>query len=180
MFLEWHSLQESQKAGRYANENGNSGSKHTPAPLEADCLEIFETGQVLLSTLGYPIFDSVRTPVTSTDAEEIFYCKASGADGRGLYTPEGFVVLKGSTGRKANVPSIVGTGAERFRIKLLESGVMREDGDKLIFPKDHLFGSPSMAAIAVTGRSANGWVEWKSKDGKSLDALKRQPSDENP
>ena len=169
LFLEWHSLQESQKAGRYANENGNSGSKpHTPAPLEADCLEIFETGQVLLSTLGYPIFDSVRTPVTSTDAEEIFYCKASGADGRGLYTPEGFVVLKGSTGRKANVPSIVGTGAERFRIKLLESGVMREDGDKLIFPKDHLFGSPSMAAIAVTGRSANGWVEWKSKDGKSL------------
>jgi hypothetical protein len=24
------------------------------------------------------------------------------------------------------------------------------------------------------GRSANSWLEWKSKDGKTLDALKRQ------
>lgn len=55
LFLEWYCLQASRKAGRYADENGNSGSKpHTPAPLEADCLEIFETGHVLLATLGYP------------------------------------------------------------------------------------------------------------------------------
>jgi len=179
LFLEWHCLQAARTAGRYADENGTSGSKpHTPAPLEADCLEIFETGQVLLATLGYPVFDAVRTPVASSDAEEIFYCKASGADGRGLYTPEGFVVLKGSIGRKANVPSLVGTAAERFRMKLLESGVMRADGEKVIFKKDHLFGSPSMAAIAIMGRSANGWSEWKRKDGKTLDALKRQPPGE--
>ena len=126
LFLEWYCLQATRKAGRYADENGNSGSKpHTPAPLEADCLEIFETGQALLATLGYPVFDAVRKPAASSDAEEVFYCKASGADGRGLYTPEGFVVLKGSIGRKANVPSIVGTADERFRNKLLESGVMR-------------------------------------------------------
>src|SRR5215207_2349862 len=63
LFLEWHCLQETRKAGRYADENGNSGTKpHTPAPLEADCLEIFETGHVLLATLGYPLFDSVAKP----------------------------------------------------------------------------------------------------------------------
>jgi predicted GIY-YIG superfamily endonuclease len=180
LFLEWHSLQAAAKAARYSNDNGNSGSKpHTPAPLEADCLEIFETGQVLLATLGYPVFDAVRTPVPSSDPEEILYCKASGADGRGLYTPEGFVVLTGSIGRKANVPSIVGTSDERFRNKLLESGVMYADGEKVVFPKDHLFGSPSMAAIALTGRNANGWLEWRSKDGTTLDELKRQPPGES-
>ncbi len=177
LFLEWHCLQAAARAGRYSNDNGNGGSKpHTPPPLEADCLEIFETGQVLLATLGYPVFDAVSTPVPSSSSktEEIFYCKASGTDGRGLYTPEGFVVLKGSVGRRANVPSIIGTSDERFRNKLLETGVMRAEGDKVFFLKDHLFGSPSMATIALTGRNANGWFEWKGKDGKTLDELKRQ------
>ena len=88
------------------------------------------------------------------------------------------MVLKGSSGRKANVPSIVGTAHERFRDKLLESGVMRSDGDRVVFDKDHLFSSPSMASIALTGRSSNGWIEWKNADGTTLDALKCQHPDE--
>ena len=177
LFLEWHCLQAARIAGRYADENGNNGSKpHTPAPLEADCLEIFETGQVLLATLGYPLFDAVRSPVAA-ESTELLYCKGSGTDGRGVYTPEGFVVLQDSVGRKANVPSIVGTAAERFRTKLIETGVTRVDGDKIIFEKDHPFGSPSWAAIALMGRSANGWLEWKNKDGKTLDTLKRKTQD---
>jgi hypothetical protein len=175
LFLEWHCIQASRMAGRYADENGNAGSKpHTPAPLEADCLEIFETGRSLLATLGYPIFDPVAKAVEHSKADEIFYCTGSNANGRGQYTQEGFVVLKGSIGRKENVPSIVGKATERFRVKLLESGVMREEGDTVIFEKDHLFGSPSMAAIALMGRTANGWLEWKNEDGQTLDELKRQ------
>jgi hypothetical protein len=174
LFLEWHCLQAARKAGRYADENGNNGSKpHTPAPLEADCLEIFETGQALLATLGYPVFDPLAKTTKASKADE-FFCKASGANARGQYTEEGFVVLKGSIGRKENVPSIVGTSSERLRIKLLESGVMHEEGDTVVFDKDYLFRSPSMAAIALTGRTANGWIEWKTKDGKTLDAVKRQ------
>lgn len=175
LFLEWHCLQATRKAGRYVDENGNGGSKpHTPAPLEADCLEIFETGQVLLATLGYPIFDPVAKSVATAKEDEIFFCKASGANGRGLYTEEGFVVLQGSIGRKENVPSIIGTAGERLRARLLESGVMRVEGDTVVFDKDHLFRSPSMAALALMGRTCNGWIDWKTSDGKTLDALKRQ------
>jgi hypothetical protein len=175
LFLEWHCLQATRKAGRYADENGNGGIKpHTPGPLEADCLEIFDTGQILLATLGFPIFDPVAKTDEGKKLDEIFYCKSSGSDGRGLYTQEGFVVLKGSVGRKENVPSIVGTPDERFRLKLVNAGVMREVGDSVIFEKDHLFRSPSAAAVALAGRTANGWFEWKTKDGKTLDALKRQ------
>jgi predicted GIY-YIG superfamily endonuclease len=175
LFLEWHSLQACRQAGRYGDENGNSGSKpHTPAPLEADCLEIFETGHALLATLGYPLFDPVAKPAATTAPDEIFYCTASGANGRGLYTEEGFVVLKGSTGRLKNVPSIIGTAGERLRQRLLDSGAMRAEGEGVIFEKDELFRSPSMAALALMGRTCNGWVDWKSKDGRTLDELKRQ------
>jgi hypothetical protein len=175
LFLEWHSMQEAKKAGRYSTENGNEGSKpHTPAPLEADCFEIFETGHTLLATLGYPIFDPVAKSAVSAKPDELFYCKASGADGRGIYTEEGFVVLKGSVGRKENVPSIKGTAGERLRNRLIDSGVMRVEGDSVVFEKDHLFRSPSMAALSLMGRTTNGWIDWKNKDGQTLDAVKRQ------
>jgi predicted GIY-YIG superfamily endonuclease len=175
LFLEWHSLQATRTAGRFSDENGNAGIKpHTPAPMEADCHEIFDTGRTLLATLGYPLFDSVTKSGESVDAEEIFHCKGVGTSGRGLYTPEGFVVLKGSIGRRESVPSIKDTSDDRFRLQLIEAKVMREDGDTVVFEKDHLFRSPSMAAVALMGRTANGWLEWKNKDGKSLDALKRQ------
>lgn len=175
LFLEWFSLEAARKAGRYANENGNAGSRpYTPAPLEADCHEIFETGSVLLSTLGYPLFESVVPPARKADSPEIFYCRSSGANGRGMYTPEGFVVLAGSTGRRENVPSIVGTSGERLRQNLEQAGVYRVEGDQVVFQRDHLFRSPSMAALALMGRSSNGWIDWKAADGGTLDEAKRQ------
>lgn len=175
LYLEWHCLQAARTAGRYPDLNNNSGSKpHTPPPLAADCLEIFETGKVLLSTLGFPIFDPIGKPLGESSDEELFFYKSSGTDARGIYTQEGFVVLKGSVARKENVKSIVGTSSEQFRLKLIASGVMREEGDGLVFQKDHLFHSPSAAGLAVSGRNTNGWVEWKTAKGQSLDAAKRQ------
>ncbi|MCZ7561428.1 MAG: GIY-YIG nuclease family protein [Burkholderiaceae bacterium] len=175
LFLEWHCIQAVRAAGRYVDENGNGGSKpHTPPPLAADCIEIFETGSVLLATLGYPLFDPVAKADPATPADETFYCTSSGANGRGQYTPEGFVVLKDSIGRKENVPSIIGTPGERLRANLIESGVMLPTGDTVVFQKDHLFRSPSMAALALMGRNSNGWIDWKTKAGKTLDSVKRQ------
>jgi predicted GIY-YIG superfamily endonuclease len=177
LFLEWQSIQSARMAGRYADENGTNGSKpHTPAPLQADCLEIFETAQTLLSTLGYPIFDTIVRQSGGQQNDNFFYCKASGTNGKGMYTEEGFVVLSGSVGRLKNVNSIAGTPSARMRERLLESGVMQADGESVVFTKDELFGSPSMAAIALTGRSANGWMEWKDQNGRTLDEVKRQLS----
>jgi len=173
LFLEWYCLQEARKAGRYADENGNSGSKpHTPAPLEADCLEIFETARSLLSTLGFPILDAVDSGSAEVEADT-FYLRVKGSDGRGRYTPEGFVVLKGSRGRLANSTAI-GSSDAKFRQRLLDTAAVQVEGEEVVFPKDHLFGSPSTAAVALLGRSANGWVEWKNKDGVTLNELKRE------
>lgn len=178
LFLEWLAIAETTKAGRYGLENGNTGSQpYTPAPLQADCHEIHETAATLLATLGQPIFEPLTSAPTAKGIVELFYCKGSGADGVGEYTTEGFVVHKGSKGRAEIVPSIQGTSHERMRSQLITEGVMTEiagsAGSLLVFTRDYLFSSPSTAAMAVMGRSANGWVEWKTASGKTLDEVKR-------
>lgn len=175
LFLEWFAISEASKAGRYSLENGNTGARpHTPAPLEADCQEIFETAATLVATLGQPIFEPLTNAPTARGEKELFYCRGSGADGVGEYTSEGFVVLKGSRGRVENVASIQGTSNQRFRDQLVTEGILAAQGGMLVFARDHLFASPSMAAMALMGRSANGWIEWKAANGQTLDALKRQ------
>jgi predicted GIY-YIG superfamily endonuclease len=176
LFLEWCCLQAARKAGRYRDENGNNGSKpHTPAPLEADCWEIYATGHTLLATLGYALFDPVAKPTAAPD--EFFFCRASGANARGMYTEEGFVVLKGSVGRKDLGQSIAGMPAGRERQRLMESGAIQIEGDTVVFQRDHLFRSPSLAAAVVLARSSNGWIDWKTQDGRTLDAVKRQTTE---
>lgn len=174
-FLEWYCLKEAKQAGRYRLENNTAGSKpHTPAPLEADCLEIYDTLRVLVATLGHPVFESLTKPATDPRAPALFFCAGSGSNGRGMYTSEGFVVLKGSVGRLENVASIKGTPGETLRQRLIETGVMRPVGATVVFERDHLFRSPSMAALAVMGRTSNGWVDWKDAQGRTLDAVVRQ------
>jgi Domain of unknown function (DUF4357) len=179
LFLEWFAIAEATKAGRYSLENGNTGARpHTPAPLEADCHEMHETAATLLATLGQPIFEPLTGSPTHTNGEgektSLFYCKGPSANGVGEYTSEGFVVHKGSTARIEIVASIKGTSQERFRQQLVTDGVLTLNGDHYVFTRDHLFASPSMAAIAVLGRSANGWLEWKTEQGQTLDGAKRQ------
>ena len=105
---------------------------------------------------------------------ELFHCKGSGAEGVGEYTSEGFVVLKGSRCRKEMVASSIGTNDERARQKLIDEGVLVESNAMLEFTRNYLFTSPSRAAVIVMGRAANGWNEWKTVDGCTLDAVKRQ------
>ncbi len=175
LFLEWFAIQQAIQAGRYSLENGNTGARpHTPAPLEADCHEIHETAATLLATLGQPVFEPLTNAPTAKGEKELFYCKGSGADGVGEYTTEGFVVLKGSHGRMENVAGIQGTSHERFRAKLVSDGILTAQGGRYVFTRDLLFSSPSMAAVAVMGRTANGWTEWKAANGKTLDEVKRQ------
>jgi len=175
LFLEWFAIAAAAKAGRYSLENGNTGSQpYTPAPLQADCHEIHETAATLLATLGQPIFEPLTNAPTARGEKELFYCKGSGADAVGEYTTEGFVVLKGSSGRTESVASIQGTSNERLRELLVKEGVMAAQNGVYVFTRDHLFSSPSTAAMSVMGRSANGWVEWKAANGKTLDELKRQ------
>lgn len=59
------------------------------------------------------------------------------------------------------------------RKKLVEAGVMDEHDDEYVFNQDYLFPSPSNAAAVVLGRTANGWLEWKDKAGRTLSEVYR-------
>lgn len=184
LFLEWHALQQLRSAGRFADENGNSGSRpHTPPPLEAECLEIFETSGILVTSLGYPIFDPVARAKQAEETEDDrFYLRnaSQGVSGEGVYTSEGFVVFAGSVARLGDAKSIGDTN-KRWRQKLTETGVMSPDEQgHLVFSKDHLFNSPSGAAMALLGRRANGWTEWKNRHGLTLHQVQREPEGCNP
>ena len=168
---------QADKAGRYAMENGNAGSRpHTPAPLQAECTELHDTIRVLLATLGHPLFEPLARISAKADDAGLFYCRASEADARGLFTEEGFVVLKGSTGRAETVPSFQKHGYQRVRDRLLEQGVLAEQNGRIRFERDHLFPSPSAAAACVTGRTANGLIEWKDARGRTLNEVRGTPS----
>ena len=127
LFLEWIAIRDALAAERYTLEDGNAGTQpYTPAPLQSDCVEIHETIGTLVATLGCPIFTPLAglpKSVITVEAEERFYCKASGSIGVGLCTEEGFVVLAGSMGRGEVVASMKGTLFERSRKILLEAGV---------------------------------------------------------
>jgi predicted GIY-YIG superfamily endonuclease len=175
LFLEWLAIGKATQAGRYSLENGNAAARpHTPAPLEADCHEIHETAATLLATLGQPIFEPLTHPLSVQGIQELFYCTASGANGIGEYTAEGFVILKDSKARLEIVESKKGSRLEETRVKLLAEKAIVSNGDVLVFTRDYLMTSPSAASSLLMGRSSNGWVDWKDGAGKTMDEVKRQ------
>lgn len=63
------------------------------------------------------------------------------------------------------------------REKLLSAGVLEERNGEFVFTQDYLFTSPSTAAAVVLGRTANGWVEWKDKNGATLSEIHRDTNE---
>lgn len=178
LYLEWLGIKLANEAGRYKVENGNAGTKpHTPAPMEADCQEIFDTLRTLVATLGQPVFEPLskgKTGGSEATEASTFYLRSAKYDATGEYTVEGMVVLAGSKARKDIATSMANTPLVPKRQSLVDDGALKLEGDFYVFQRDVLFKSPSGAAAMVRAASSNGWVEWVSKDGKTLDELKRQ------
>ena len=172
LYLESISIERAKACDRYTVINGNGGQRpHTPIPLRDDCDEIHEIASLLMATLGYPVFEPLVDD-SKTEEQETFYCTRGGADAKAIYTNEGLVVLKGSTGMiKPNGksrPDIV-----KARDRLIESGVLDVRGESTVFIKDWLFSTPSGASNAVVVMPSNGWREWKTASGITLDELHR-------
>lgn len=177
-WLEWKSIAAGREANRYQLTNGNAGSEPfaTEAML-ADLDEIYETGAILLEALGHPLFRPfvARNPKTDpAAAEQEWFIKGPDASAKGIYTSDGFVVYSESYCRKEVVPSAQGTFVTNRRYQLLANGILKDDGNHLVFTEDTPFNSPSGAAMVVLGRTANGWNEWKNAAGVPIDQIRRK------
>lgn len=171
-FLENHCVSKALEFERYEVSNATNPTKsHITEQMEADIMDLFDDMKVLLSTLGFPIFESMRQPIKQ---DKQLVCKGKAAFAYGEYTDDGLVVLKDSVANLELSASAQNGWVETLRNKLIKSDVIEARGNTYLFLKDHIFDSPSAAAAAVLGRHANGWTAWVNKDGKTLDELERK------
>ncbi|MFI2301201.1 DUF4357 domain-containing protein [Actinacidiphila glaucinigra] len=92
---------------------------------------------------------------------------------KGTNGSQKFVVLAHSPARPDVVPSfpLRMPSSHRLRQQLIDEGTIRESATWqgwLETARDIECNSPSAAAEILLGRSANGWVEWKTADGHPL------------
>ena len=169
-FLEHYCLKKSMEFGRYNTENDTGSARPSiPEHRQYDLLDNFDTIKILLATLGFPIFE----PIRSVSNKEVLICKGKKAYAEGEFTDDGFVVYKGGKCTLESAPA-AGTWVINMREKLISDGVLKEEGGLLVFQTDYIFKSPSASAAVILARHANGWTEWKNKSGKNIDTLKRK------
>lgn len=133
---------------------------------ESMLTEFIENARLLVNTLGYKVFDKIDTSVVEKEnSDTIFHIAAArGADAKGLLVPDGFMVIKGSRIAKDTVPSMA-SNLVNLRNIMLEKNIINQE---FVFVTDYIFTSPSLAAAIVMGRNANGRIEWKNINNKSI------------
>lgn len=165
-------------AGRYEVDNSIVPTLSAISePDRAEMEEFIENAKLLVNTLGHKVFEEKRESTTVRERQIFSISSVGGAKAQGEPTSEGFVVIKGSAARGQLVPSF----PDHFgviRDKLIKNGVLVDKGDFLEFNEDYIFSSPSTAATIVMGRNANGLIEWKLKDGRTLKDLESADSDQ--
>jgi hypothetical protein len=111
-----------------------------------------------LPILGYALFETAETATAGTAASDsggvTLHLRAKGIEATGNDTPAGFIVRAGSKAVRDD--------------KMVRQNVLVPDGECLRLIQDYLFASPSLAAGVMLGRPANGRVEWKTPDGRTL------------
>ncbi len=170
--LEWLSIERAKQAQRYVLDNGNSGIQPTvPEWMECDVAEVFETAEVLLSSTGFPVFETLGA-APAGEQPRVFVCRRRDADARGVYSSEGMVVKAGSKLAPGFTPSAY-DWIKSKRQELITSGVVVDLAGQMTFSKDSLFETPSNAAAVVIGSNVNGWTEWRDDQGRTLDQVFR-------
>ena len=172
-WLEWKSIAKAKEAKRHKLDNGDSGSEpFVTEAILAEVEEIFETGALLLQSLGYPIFEPLIGKVTKKDEE--WFLDRRGAKATATFTNEGFVVHRGSICSLNLTKSAEDAPFARKRQRMIQDGIIEDQNGQLVLSEDFKFDSPSGAAAVISGGHVNGWRTWKNSNGKTLDEVKRE------
>ncbi|CCZ80426.1 GIY-YIG nuclease family protein [Odoribacter laneus] len=173
-YLEYVAIKKASETGRYDLDNSAIPNRpHITESMEAYAEDCFEIAKVLLSTLGFPLFDSVAREVVASTPVDVYKLKGNGVEAEGSLVDDGFVVFKDSKVKATTVPSCHDY-LINMRNELIQSGILILDGEAYRFTEDYVFSSPSTAGGVILGRSTNGWTKWRTVNGKTLDEMKRQ------
>ncbi len=164
-YLEARLVALASEAKRCELDNGNVPQLPSLSEADGADAEGYLADLLLcLPVVGVSLFEKPRA--TGSRKDDLFL-RAKGIEARGYDGAEGFVVRKGSTAVQTEVPSNP-VNLTELRRTLVEKGVIADADGVYRFAQDYTFGSPSTAAGVVLGRSANGRVEWKDGQGRSL------------
>jgi hypothetical protein len=171
-YLESRLIKLTQDAGSVALTNDTHPDfQRLPEADRADMDTFVDNAALILPILGADLFRRRQRPQAATQADDgshvgvaspIFTFATGGASATGQETEDGFVVLAGSTARRA-ASSTFPAGYAALRDKLVANGQLGQGAapDLWTFSTDVTFSSPSAAASIVSGRSASGPLEWK-------------------
>lgn len=166
--LEAYAIGKATEAKRYKVEN-TVNPRYEIDEYDLPLIEeVYEEIKFIMATQGYKMENS---PNTLNEAN-ILHTTRNSVHALGIYDGDQFEVLEGSQidmSRKCHSEKV-----EKQRQTAVQNGNIIKNGEKYILNVSIPFTSPSTAAMFVLGGSTNGWVEWKSKDGKTLDKLFRK------
>ena len=121
-----------------------------------------------LPVIGIRVFQEPIGLTEEAQADLLALTGSFGVDAKG-YNGSEFIVLAGSKASKTEHDSIERVPrVTEHRQQLLQSGVLAEGEETLVFTQDYAFNSPSRAASVCLGRPANGWTEWENPAGRPL------------
>ena len=169
-FLESRLIALARAAKRLPLDNANQPAEPSLSEADRADMEVF-LGHMLgmLPVLGVHAFEQApKAPAAK--AGPVLTCKGKGVQATGYEASQGFVVRAGSQAVLDTVPSMAlhVRGMYDLRQELIGNGVLGLQGGLYQFTQDYSFSSPSTAAAVVLGRSANGRIEWKAADGRTL------------
>jgi hypothetical protein len=163
------------QAKRCVLDNGNAPALPSLSDADgADAEGFLSEIMLCFPVLGLTVF-TAAAPIQKS--AKLLFISAKGIKAEGMETHDGFVVRTGSGAVKSEVPSCHAYLKE-LRAALISNGVLKPTTDGYAFAQDYVFPSPSTAAGVVQGRAANGRVDWKTKDGKTLKDLQEAKAKE--
>jgi hypothetical protein len=171
-FLEANLIRLAKSAKRLPLDNTNTPAEPTLSEADRADMQVFLENMLgMLPVLGVHAFEQASPAVAGAIAS--LTCKGKGVIATGVETSQGFVVKAGSRAVGQTVPSMKQhvRGMYELRETLIGNGVLVPDAGDYRFAQDYVFSSPSPAAAVVLGRSANGRVEWKDVQGRTLREL---------
>jgi hypothetical protein len=170
-YLEARILSLAREAKRCELDNGNVPELPSLSEgAEAESAAFLDDLLLCLPILGFHLLE---IPEKSDGHRTSLFLNAKGIEGRGYDAPEGFVVLKGSTAAGSEVASVPAWIVD-LRKSLRTRGIMARGVNGEVFAQDYAFNSPSAAAGVLLGRSANGRVEWKDAQGRTLKQIQSE------
>ena len=166
--LEAYAISKAHDSKRYKVEN-SINPKYEIDEYDLPLIEeVYEEIKFIMATQGYKMDNS---KVTLNEANTL-HTTRNGILSFGVYDGEHFEVLEGSEidiNRKCHSATM-----EKQRQTAISNGdIICIDG-KYKLTVSVSFTSPSSAGQFVLGGSVNGWLEWKDKDGKTLDDIYRK------